>query len=64
MAISATDGAWTENGSAIFWAELGSDCSDGKGKRVAAEEIFSMVHHRRDLSRPRVCSAGGTNEKE
>jgi hypothetical protein len=35
-----------------------------EGKRVAADEILGMVHRCRDLSRPRVCSAGGTSEKQ
>ena len=30
IAVCGMDRAWTENGSAIFWAELGSDCSDGR----------------------------------
>jgi hypothetical protein len=38
-----------------------------EAKRVAADEILGMVHRCRDLShlsRPRVCSAGGTSEKQ
>jgi hypothetical protein len=53
-----------ENGSAIFCAELRSDAKTKKGKRVAADEIFSMVRRCCNLSRSPVCSAGGTNEKE